>query len=419
MKTNSRYLFLLSYFLLLIGFYIGEDLNGSSKKDFFSQFHIITEFSKDYIYSFLNYNYFEGGISRQSPVFFFILSIPYKLNLSENLIRFINLNFCFVIILIFYKCIILIYPKISKIKLGLISIIISLSPSFRSLAIWPNSINLGLLFFVISIIFFINFKLEKEENKKFIFASLNVCSLAVSSYISPNFSVFSIYFFYNYLINLRNVRILQIVALNIILSMPALYYLSLFDNLFIFQNRVSPDIENNLNLSLIINKFSIILTIIFFHLSPFIILEKDNYISFKNNYLIKVFILIILFYFLLNYFNYPYHISGGGIFFKLSNFLFGNNYLFYLCFLISALFLFNLIYKNINNTLLIFCLLISNPQYSIYHKYFDPLVLILWFLLFEKNQNFNNYFNKNINIWFLYVFYFLFIILNYLKTKIV
>ena len=75
MLTNTKYLFILSYLFLLFGFYLGEDLNGNSAEDYIGQFPIIIEFSENLKNSFLNYNNLENGNSRQSPVFFFILSI--------------------------------------------------------------------------------------------------------------------------------------------------------------------------------------------------------------------------------------------------------------------------------------------------------------------------------------------------------
>ena len=35
-----------------------------------------------------------------------------------------------------------------------------------------------------------------------------------------------------------------------------------------------------------------------------------------------------------------------------------------------------------NNLLLFLILIISNPQFTIYHKYLDPLLIILFFLFF-------------------------------------
>ena len=81
-----------------------------------------------------------------------------------------------------------------------------------------------------------------------------------------------------------------------------------------------------------INKIVIISSITFFHLSPFLLIEKDYFKKVKNNLLIKS-IIIFLTLIVINYsFNYNYEIGGGGIFFKISNFLFGNNYLFYFYF---------------------------------------------------------------------------------------
>ena len=71
MLINSRSLFVYSYIFLLLGFYLGEDLNGNAKEDYLGQYHLIKEFSKNYIFAFENYSSLEEGTSRQSPIFFF------------------------------------------------------------------------------------------------------------------------------------------------------------------------------------------------------------------------------------------------------------------------------------------------------------------------------------------------------------
>ena len=63
--------------------------------------------------------------------------------------------------------------------LFLLSLIIFLSPTFRSLAIWPDSRLPGLIFFVLTIYFFLKFK-KKNELKYTWYTCL---SLVVSSYI--------------------------------------------------------------------------------------------------------------------------------------------------------------------------------------------------------------------------------------------
>ena len=418
MLLNSRNLFVYSYLILILGFYIGEDLNGNAKEDYLGQFHIFTEFSKNFIYALQNYAHLEEGTSRQSPLFFGLLSSVYKIIPNSDLLRFVNLNICFISIIIFYKCLKLVYKNETSLNITLISIILVLSPSFRSLAIWPNSINLGLLFFIISIFFYLKFILEKDEKIKFYNSFLNILFLSIASYLSPNYSVFVIFFTYNFFKYFNLQKISLIILFNILLSFPAVYYVFIDGNYFIFNHVVSEEVDNTFNFSSIANKFSIISSIIFFYLIPFLIFEKKLLIKIMKNFYIKFSIILILTLFVSLNFNYNYLIGGGGLFFKISNYFFSNNYLFYFIFGVGLFFIYEVVSKNLNNFILIFCLLISIPQYSIYHKYFDPLFFILWFLLFNKKDNFNNYFKSKKNILAIYVFYIIFISLNYLKSYI-
>ena len=85
------------------------------------------------------------------------------------------------------------------------------------------------------------------------------------------------------------------------------------------------------------------------------------------------------------YFNYSNNFTGGGVIFKASNIIFGNNYLFYVISLIGLLTICHLSYKNFNNFLLILLIFLNNPQLEVYHKYYDPMLLILFFTLFNLN----------------------------------
>ncbi len=122
----------------------------------------------------------------------------------------------------------------------------------------------------------------------------------------------------------------------------------------------------------------------FFYLIPFF----DNKLILKDikrfNF-IEIFLVILIFTLCVFFFNYPYTNSfGGGYFFKLSSLIFKNNILFYLIFFISLLIFIKLFDYNFNNFLLLFILLICyNLQFTIYIKYYDPLLFILYFSLFE------------------------------------
>ena len=106
-------------------------------------------------------------------------------------------------------------------------------------------------------------------------------------------------------------------------------------------------------------------------------------------------------------FNYNYQFSGGGIFFKLSNFLFENNLLFFFICFISILTILPLLYRKKINFLIFFLIIINNPQYTIYHKYFDPFLLITFFTIFDFKFDINKIkvFKKFIFIFFYFIFF--------------
>ena len=108
---------------------------------------------------------------------------------------------------------------------------------------------------------------------------------------------------------------------------------------------------------------------------------------------------------------------GGGIFFKTSKLLFENNYLFYFICFFSLFFLIEICKNNLNNIMIIFCLVLSNPQITIYHKYYDPLILIIFLLLLNFKADSKKLFKlKNLIIFYIYFAFFL--VINILKTQI-
>ena len=127
-----------------------------------------------------------------------------------------------------------------------------------------------------------------------------------------------------------------------------------------------------------------------------------------------ILISIITFVLCIFYFNYQYSFTGGGIFFKLSNYLFNNNYIFYLISFISILLVSFISIKNFDNLIIIFLLIISNPQVSIYHKYFDPLIMIILFSILNLNMNINRI-KEFKNYVFIYLYFLSFLIISFIK----
>ena len=116
----------------------------------------------------------------------------------------------------------------------------------------------------------------------------------------------------------------------------------------------------------------------------------------------------------INYFNYKVEYTGGGIFYHLSNALFENNQLFYLLCLISLIYLLSIFLSNTDNFVIFIILILSNPQLTIYHKYYDPLIFILILTIYKLNLDIKKII-KNKNLTIFYIFNLSFLIINIIK----
>ena len=384
------------YFSLIFGFFYDENLNYGAYYDWVNAYlKPVNDFSKNFFQTLLNYN--DYG-QRHSPVYLIFLSLFLKLNFSPDLIRIIHLHLSIPLILIFYKCLVLKFNNIDKRNLQLLSLVIFLSPTFRSLAIWPDSRLPGLLFFVLTIYFFLWF--QKSNKEKYIwFTSI---SLIISSYISPNFSFFFIYFFFFFLKKLKFQKLVLFGLFNFVLAIPMLYYIFILDINFFLSGKTpslnSGSVSLNFNFS---NKIMIISSIVFFHLIP-IFMNDNFYYKFLRFFREKFIILIPSTFILIYFFDYQTSYTGGGIFFNLSHFLFGNDYLFFFVSFFSIPFFVYLSYLNIKNLYLLLILILTNIQNSIYHKYYEPLVIIMFFTLLQS-LGAEKFLKKKINIFYVYL----------------
>ena len=413
LKNTFNYYQLLAislYLTLIFGFYIDENLNFGAIPDWErTDLPVINDLSQSIKKTLLVYDSYGH---RHSPVYLIFLSLFKKIGFSLDNIRFLHLNLSLFLIIYFYKCLVLKFSRVEKNLLLLLSLSIFLSPTFRSLAIWPSSRLIGLIFFVISIYEFLKYL----ETPKKIYIWKNIIFLIISSYISPNFSLFIILFLYHYFKKKVFKDLIAILLFCLISSLPAFYYIFILDINFLMAGTPGTDLESSISLSFnLSDKILIISSILFFHLSPFLV-NKEFILDFmklpKKEFLtILIFFIISLF-----FFNYQINFTGGGFFFQLSNFFFNNNYLFYLISFISLMLLGNLSRNNINNFLVFFILILSNIQNTIYHKYYDPLVLILFFTLIINPLNFKFFENRN-RIYLVYIFYLVFIFMRIIKNN--
>ena len=84
--------------------------------------------------------------TRNSPVFWIFISILNKY-FTYDTIRFLNTFVIFAIAIVFYKCLLIKFKEIDDKNILFLSSFLFLSPSLRSLAIWPYSLIWGLFFY--------------------------------------------------------------------------------------------------------------------------------------------------------------------------------------------------------------------------------------------------------------------------------
>lgn len=402
LTLGKHYLFLLGYFSLVIGFFLNENSSGGAYPDFQHHLLVVKKFQENFKDSILNYSQFKTD---HSPIYIIFLTFLSKILSNVDQMRFLHLTLFSMLPLMFFACLKKKYPNINHTTLLFLSCVIFLSPNVRSLLIWPGSEIISLFFLLTSILFFQIF----EKEKKFKFVLLNILFLSLAAYMRPIYSIFSIYFFWVYFKEFKFSKyIFIIIFANIFLSLPAFYYIFFIDNFLFFSLK-----NEDFNFS---NKIFIISSILSFHFLPFY-----YYFFNKNFFVSNYFVSLVLFILLCSLtFFFDFDVQqigyGGGFFLKISNLLFGNNYLFYCSSFIFFIFLFSLkkIYK-IENFLLILILFLLVPHSYYYHEYYDPLFLFLIFSLFKIGINETYFQNKN-NLRFMYFFYVLFYFLSVIKN---
>ena len=171
-KINIIIPIVILYTLYLLGFFLNEDSNGGATMDYIGYKTIIYDFILNFKYTFLNFDQYG---ERHPPTLIIILSFLYKLNFEDNTIRFVSLNLSIISVIFFYKCLVIKFRDIDKKILVLISAIFLLSPTFRSLSIWPDGRIYGFHFFVISTFFYLRF-IHEEKKKLLLLFKYNISS---------------------------------------------------------------------------------------------------------------------------------------------------------------------------------------------------------------------------------------------------
>ncbi len=397
-------------FSFIISFINLEDSLGGSKNDFDHHVKYIWGFYNNFTETLNNFGL--DNEVRNLPTFYILSSLVLAFDFELSDIRYINLTSLIILFYFLFKCLNLKFKNIQAETIILLFSCLLLSPTIRSLINYPYPFIWGLCFFIISIYYFLKFRYEKNN---FLLNSIFcIINLAISSYFTPNFSVFIIYFFYFFYSRFKfGKEFIYVIILSLLLSFPAILFLIL-QNFYIFNNEVfQVSIMEKFNFS---NKLIIISSFLFIFLIPFINFNQVLKSEFKKKIFSSRFYFLIFFSFFCIYiFDYKIG-AGGGIFFQLSNILFNNNFLVFVSFILFLTFsyIYNLI--NFNNISILILLILYNLQYTIYYKYFDPMLIFIYLFMISE-INFNKE-NLNLAAKKLYFFYLFFLIANIYKIQI-
>ncbi len=388
---------------LLIGYFFEENSSGGAKIDFGILYPYIENLRidlKEGFYIYLN----KPGIIIHSPFFYLIISILLKIYNDLTLINICYLFVCSVLPFIFYL-ILKTKIKLSNNYIFCISLVIFLSPYFRSSSIWLLGDNLAIIFFSLSILFFIK-SLDEVDNLKNYFLCLFF--LILCSYVRYYYCIYALFFLFNFYRNLSNKNFLLLLLFSFIISLPALSYFYYIVENHNFIGAISK--YGKLN---IYSNTLTILSIFLFYLIPIIIFEwKSIILYFKNNLLLFFSILIsIMIIYSLDRFTYLEIISfssrGGGVFFKLFELLSLEVKLFMSLFSFFSLVILDYLFQKerVSNYFLLIVVVFSLPLYAVFQKYLDPIIFFIIFGLFKSNILSDMLIKQNINIRF-FIFYF-------------
>ena len=383
---------LISFF---IGFVFNENSAGGGAIDSISVYNNIQIYlNNDFHESLRHENFF----SSRTPLFYIMQEFinPFANN-EENYKASITF-FSLLLPIFFYVCLKKKYHFENKYNLLFIASLILLSPFVRTSAYWGLEENFGLIFLLISVIFFLNFKKEHEEkNEKFLNLFFLITFSSATIYLDQKYLIIPI-IYYSYLMLMKTSFVIKLFStiLYSLYALPFIYLLILWKGPFASKAGQVWNIGENFFPEHI--GFSI--TIMAFYLFPLIFLIKKSFKDYlkdffnnKNNYFFLAIFCIYLIYFFIP-FEFDEKILGKGWFYKFSIFIFSD--LFYrkiftiFGFLASwVIILLFVQQKKWNLLIIIYFIILSFLSYSILQEYFDPVILILALLFLMDEMKIN------------------------------
>ena len=397
-------LFILSLF---VGLIFQENSAGGAIHDINHLLPYIDKFQEGFK---TGMEYYLNNINIHSPFFFILIS--YLNNLFNNIFytEILYILISSVLPILFYR-ILKIKFDYNKNLLFLVSCLIFISPYFRSSAIWLLGDNLALIFFSISIIYYLKFSNERN-NRNFY---LCITAIIICCYIRYYYALFYFFYLFSVYREINNKFFLILLTYSFIISIPAFFYIYLIVNNYNFIDTV----YTYSKLNYFGNIFTI-LSIILFYIFPFITSDlktiKKHYLENKKEIIFLSFPLIIIYFFDIIFNNNLIDFSplGGGVFIKLLNLIELDLKISLLIISIISILILNfyLRTKFIKNYTLMALFILSFPMYTLFQKYFDPLIYIFLFGLITFSEkkcllNINKSKLLSIYLYFLSFYFFL------------
>jgi hypothetical protein len=383
--------------LLFLGFFLNEDLStGGARMDFFDSFEAVKDYANFHFNSYSLH-------TRHFPLHYLILSIPHAIFENIQFTRYFYFIFGMQIPIFLYLNLNLLYPS-NKVNNLLISFSILLFPYFRVSIIWANAHLTALLFLIISNYFFLKYKKNKIKENIF----FNLLFLSFATYSIQSYAVFFIYYLNFYFKSLDKLKFFYILVICFIFSLPG-FYLVLFTPL---GGKLA--FSGNLSYTILINSSIVFFFIIFF------ISNQKSFNTLKNQLqqfsYVELAVISILYLIFILSFQEPSTAVGGGFFYKISYFIFGNKYLFFLItyFAIITIYLIFKIDKE-----LFFIMFLNNLTSIAYYtsqRYFEPL-LVVTLLIFSINFLNKNLVYKTKNIFNFYIMALMYLIMAFINNS--
>ena len=145
LNKNYYLIFFLFYLTIIGGFYFNEDSLGGAKHDYIYHLKFIDLFKENNfidglkIFSGPNYE------ARNSPFFYIIYGFLNN-HLSLETLQKFNSIISLLIAIAFFKCLKIKFKNETNLILSLVSCIVFISPTVRSLSIWPYPLLWGIFF---------------------------------------------------------------------------------------------------------------------------------------------------------------------------------------------------------------------------------------------------------------------------------